>query len=143
MWFLDWSVFSFMVVAIILTISALATANIPVAIAFTISFVVVGLFGSYYSLERAFSLYPQTHYLIAENKGSTLGELWCNYAEFKGELCKDYVEYVLNNQKKDRQVQFEKAQAKQQKLDEEKTHKDTIRANYENLVNELQKGGVK
>ena len=50
---------------------------------------------------------------------------------------------MLNNQKKDRQVQFEKAQAKQQKLREEKTHKDTIRANYEKIVNELQKGSVK
>ena len=61
MWFLDWSVFSFMGVAIILTLFALATANIPVAIAFLVSFLVVGSFNVYYLEKREFSLYPQEY----------------------------------------------------------------------------------
>ena len=150
MWFLDlrYSVFAILIIvffAIILikiaslkkddkTITAMLTALLAVMISTLFLIVSINLF--YGDKEKCLK--------IATNKTAfTLGELWCNYAEFKGELCKDYVEYVLNNQKKDRQVQFEKAQAKQQKLDEEKAHKDTIRANYENLVNELQKGGVK
>ena len=84
--------------------------------------------------------YPK---LTADKTAFSLGELWCNYAEYKCELCKDYVEYALNEQKKDRQVQFEKEQAKQQKLDDRKAQKNTIKANYENLVKEITERGMR
>ena len=66
--------------------------------------------------------------------GITLGELWCNYTEYNGELCKNYVAYVLKNQKIT-------ALEKQIKLEKEKAQKDKIRANYEKTLKEIVEKG--
>lgn len=138
MWFLDLNSSVFMIVVIVffmivvVKVASLSEnkAQIPtMLVCVFLVFAMVTIICVYGDKEK----YPR----LTAGKAFTLGELWCNYAEYKDELCKDYVEYVLDNQKKDRQVQFEKAQAKQQKLDDEKVHKNTIKANYENLVKEI------
>lgn len=45
----------------------------------------------------------------------TFGEVWCNYADFKGELCKNYVKYALNEQEIAKQNELERQQAQQVK----------------------------
>lgn len=93
--------------------------------------------------KRTFSLYPQEHYVISKslNKdfefGFTLGELWCNYTEYNGELCKNYVAYVLKNQKITALEKQKDKLEKQIKLEKEKAQKDKIRANYEKILKEI------
>ena len=161
LWFLDWSLGIFIViVAIIIASSALymlgsyfkGTLNekkasiVCLFFIFLICFLIHNI--SYYKDKRTFSLYPQEHYFISKifNKkyedGITLGELWCNYTEYNGELCKNYVAYALKNQKITALEKQKDELEKQIKLEKEKAQKDKIRANYEKILKEIvEKGG--
>lgn len=165
LWFLDWSLNSFIViVAIIIASSALymlggyfkGTLNekkasiVCLFFIFLICFLIHNV--SYYKDKRTFSLYPQEHYFISKifNKkyedGITLGELWCNHTEYNGELCKSYVAYALNNQKITALEKQKDELKKQTKLEKEKAQKDKIRANYEKTLKEIgitNNGGIK
>lgn len=147
LWFLDWSFGSFAVIVGIIIFVSIAfmfvgaekgTLNekkgsimglFLVFLMFSLSFIF-----AYGIDKRTFSLYPQEHYSISKsfNKdfevGFTLGELWCNYTKYNGELCKNYVAYVLKNQKIT-------TLEKQIKLEKEKAQRDRIRANYEKILN--------
>lgn len=131
LWFLDWSVLSFLIVLFILMFVAFGTGNIPAMFCLFVILVFTAHYNIYYLSNRAFSLYPQKYYSITGDSGSTLGELWCNYTEYNGELCKNYVAYALNNQKITALDELEK----QTKLGKEKAQRDRIRANYEKILN--------
>lgn len=134
-WFLDWSVLSFLIVIFILMFVAFGTGNIPAVFCLFVFSFFTACYHTHYLYNRSFSLYPKEYYSIMEDSGSTLGELWCNYTEYSGELCKNYVAYALNNQKIT-------ALEKQTKLEKEKAQKDKIRANYEKTLKEIvEKGG--
>ena len=150
LWFLDWSLGSFIViVAIIIASSALymldgyfkGTLNekkasiVCLFFIFLICFLIHNV--SYYKDKRTFSLYPQEHYVISKSFGFTLGELWCNYTEYNGELCKNYVAYVLKNQKTTALEKQKDELEKQTKQEKEKAQKDKIRANYEKILKEI------
>ena len=161
LWFLDWSLGSFIVIVAIIIFSSLVymldnyfkgTLNEKKASIVCLFFIFLMFFlifnVSYYKDKRTFSLYPQEHYFILKffNKkyedGITLGELWCNYTEYNGELCKNYVAYVLKNQKITALEKQKDELKKQTKLEKEKAQKDKIRANYEKTLKEIaEKGG--
>ena len=137
LWFLDWSVLSFLIVIFILMFVAFGTGNIPAVFClFVFSFFTV-CYHTHYLYNRSFSLYPKEYYSIMEDSGSTLGELWCNYTEYDGELCKNYVAYALNNQKITALEKQKDELEKQIKLEKEKAQKDKIRANYEKTLKEI------
>lgn len=145
LWFLDWSVLSFMIVIFMLMFFAFYTANIPTMFCLFVLSVFTAHYNIYYLSNRAFSLYPQKYYFITEDRGSTLGELWCNYTEYNGELCKNYVDYALSNQKITALEKQKDELEKQTKLEKEKTQKDKIRANYEKILKEISRtsnGGI-
>ena len=133
LWFLDWSVLSFLIVIFILMFVAFGTGNMPAVFCLFVFSFFTTCYHTHY-LYRSFSLYPKEYYSISEDSGSTLGELWCNYTEYNGELCKNYVAYVLKNQKIT-------ALEKQIKLEKEKAQKDKIRANYEKTLKEIVEKG--
>lgn len=135
LWFLDWSVLSFLIVIFILMFVAFGTGNIPAVFCLFVFSFFTACYHTHYLYNRVFSLYPQEYYSIAGDGGSTLGELWCNYTEYNGELCKDYVAYALNNQKITALEKQKDALEKQTKLEKEKAQKDKIRANYEKILN--------
>lgn len=143
LWFLDWSYLSFMILMFVFLMFLLAEKQIPSAFIIFLFFLVISLYYSYCSDKRTFSLYPQEHYSIIKtfNKdfenGFTLGELWCNYTEYNGELCKNYVAYVLKNQKITALEKQKDELEKQTKLEKEKAQKDKIRANYEKTLKEI------
>ena len=134
LWFLDWSVLSFLIVIFILMFVAFGTGNIPAVFCLFVFSFFTTCYHTHYLYNRSFSLYPKEYYSISEDSGSTLGELWCNYTEYDGELCKNYVAYVLKNQKIT-------ALEKQIKLEKEKAQKDKIRANYEKTLKEIVEKG--
>ena len=134
LWFLDWSVLSFLIVIFILMFVAFGTGNIPAVFCLFVFSFFTTCYHTHYLYNRSFSLYPKEYYSISEDSGSTLGELWCNYTEYNGELCKNYVAYVLKNQKIT-------ALEKQIKLEKEKAQKDKIRANYEKTLKEIVEKG--
>lgn len=89
---------------------------------------------------------PLDKVYINNKDGITLGELWCNYTEYNGELCKNYVAYVLKNQKITALEKQKDELEKQIKLEKEKAQKDKIRANYEKTLKEIgitSNGGIK
>ena len=122
---------------------AFGTGNIPAVFClFVFSFFTV-CYHTHYLYNRSFSLYPKEYYSIMEDSDSTLGELWCNYTEYNGELCKNYVAYALNNQKITALEKQKDKLEKQTKLEKEKAQKDKIRANYEKTLKEIvEKGEV-
>ena len=134
LWFLDWSVLSFLIVIFILMFVAFGTGNMPAVFCLFVFSFFTTCYHTHYLYNRSFSLYPKEYYSISEDSGSTLGELWCNYTEYNGELCKNYVAYVLKNQKIT-------ALEKQIKLEKEKAQKDKIRANYEKTLKEIVEKG--
>ena len=134
LWFLDWSVLSFLIVIFILMFVAFGTGNMPAVFCLFVFSFFTTCYHTHYLYNRSFSLYPKEYYSIMEDSGSTLGELWCNYTEYNGELCKNYVAYVLKNQKIT-------ALEKQIKLEKEKAQKDKIRANYEKTLKEIVEKG--
>lgn len=163
LWFLDWSFGSFIVIVSIIIFSSLVymldsyfkgTLNETKARIVCSFFVFLMFFLIFISFDcldkRTFSLYPKEHYFISKifNKkyeyGITLGELWCNYIEYNGELCKNYVDYALNNQKITALKKQNDELEKQIKLEKEKAQKDKIRANYEKTLKEIvEKGDLK
>ena len=162
LWFLDWSFISFIVIVGIIIVSSLlymlggyfkGTLNETKARIVCSFFIFSLLFLIFISFDfkdkRTFSLYPQEHYFIAKSlnkdfeNGFTLGELWCNHTEYNGELCKNYVAYVLKNQKITALEKQKDELKKQTKLEKEKAQKDKIRANYEKTLKEIvEKGEV-
>ena len=141
LWFLDWSVLSFLIVIFILMFVAFGTGNIPAVFClFVLSFFTV-CYHTHHLYNKSFSLYPKEYYSISKDSGSTLGELWCNYTEYNGELCKNYVAYVLNNQKITALEKQKDELEKQTKLEQEKAQKDKIRANYEKTLKEIVEKG--
>ena len=165
LWFLDWSFGSFAVIVGIIIFVSIAfmfvgakkgTLNekkgsimglFLVFSMFSLSFIF-----AYGIDKRTFSLYPQEHYFIASffnknyDKSITLGELWCNYTEYNGELCKNYVAYALKNQKITALEKQKDELEKQTKQEKEKAQKDKIRANYEKTLKEIgitSNGGIK
>ena len=135
LWFLDWSILSFLIALFILMFVAFGTGNIPAALClFVFSFFTVCCH-THYLENRSFSLYPKEYYSITGDGGSTLGELWCNYTEYNGELCKNYVAYALKNQKITALKKQNDELEKQTKLEKEKAQKDKIRENYEKILN--------
>ena len=156
LWFLDWSFGSFaVIVGIIILVSLFfmldgaekgtlseKKGSIMGLFLLFLMFSLCLIF-TYGIDKRAFSLYPQEHYVISKslNKdfefGFTLGELWCNYTEYNGELCKNYVAYVLNNQKITALEKQKDELEKQTKQEKEKAQKDKIRANYEKILKEI------
>lgn len=90
---------------------------------------------------KAFDL-KQEYYSSSSN--ITLGEAWCIHKDYTGEICKDYVIYVLDEQKiaeqKKREKELKKQQKefeKQQKLEKETLRKNKILTNYEKLIEEI------
>ena len=164
LWFLDWSFGSFaVIVGIIIAISIFymlkgyfkGTLNETKARIVCSIFIFLMFFLIFISFDfrnkRTFSLYPQEHYVISKSfdknfeNGFTLGELWCNYTEYNGELCKDYVAYALNNQKITALEKQKDELEKQTKQEKEKAQKDKIRANYEKTLKEISRtsnGGI-
>ena len=146
LWFLDWSVLSFLIVIFILMFVAFGTGNMPVVFCLFVFSFFTTCCHTHYLYNRSFSLYPKEYYSIMEDSGSTLGELWCNYTEYDGELCKNYVAYALNNQKITALEKQKDELEKQTKLEQEKAQKDKIRANYEKTLKEIgitSNGGIK
>lgn len=68
----------------------------------------------------------------------TLGKVWCYYTEFEGNLCKDYIKYVLDKQKADEQQRLKEDIERQKRLDERKLQKEKIEKKYENLIEEIE-----
>lgn len=146
LWFLDWSVLSFVIVVLILIFVALGTRNMLAVFGLFVLLFFTTFCHTHYLDNRLFSLYPKEYYSTMGDKGSTLGELWCNYTEYNGELCKNYVAYALNNQKITALKKQNDEQEKQTKLEKEKAQKDKIRANYEKTLKEIGRtsnGGIK
>lgn len=74
---------------------------------------------------------------VLTNK-NTLGKIWCYYTEFEGNLCKDYIKYVLDKQKADEQQRLKEEIERQKTLDERKLQKEKIEKKYENLIKEIE-----
>ena len=75
LWFLDWSVLSFLIVIFILMFVAFGTGNIPAVFClFVLSFFTV-CYHTHYLYNRVFSLYPQEYYLLQE----MVVLLWASY----------------------------------------------------------------
>lgn len=96
---------------------------------------------------KAFNLKREYH---SGDFNITFGEAWCIYKDYTGELCKDYVIYVLDEQnraeQKKREIELEKQQKidkamlkKQQKLEKETLRKNKILTNYEKLIEDIKK----
>lgn len=135
LWFLDWSILSFLIVIFILMFVAFGTGNMPAVCCLFVLLHLAFFWHMHYLENRSFSLYPKEYYSITGDGGSTLGELWCNYTEYNGELCKNYVAYALNNQKITALEKQKDKLEKQTKLEKEKAQKDKIRENYEKILN--------
>lgn len=144
-WFLDWEIltfiYSYMSIMAITTILAIIKnsitlmkiyTTISLCILFpTIIFLAITIFDKTFDLKQEYSRYSRLNI--------TFGEAWCVYKDYTGEICKDYVIYVLDEQniaeQKKREIELEK----QQELEKETLRKNKLLKNYEKLIEDIKK----
>lgn len=158
-WFLDWEILTFtclyfFILAIITLL--IAIKELPFSVLIRIQIILglciylpitippIKILQDYktFDLKQEYSRYSSLNI--------TFGEAWCVYKEYTGEICKDYVIYVLDEQniaeQKKREIELEKQQKidkamleKQQELEKETLRKNKLLKNYEKLIEDIKK----
>lgn len=98
------------------------------------------------TLEQHYKAFDLKQEYYSSGSNITLGEAWCIYKDYTGEICKDYVIYVLDEQKiaeqKKREKELKKQQKEFEKLEKETLRKNKILTNYEKLIEEIKKSKI-